>query len=129
MLKHFKLSEFNCKCGCGIGQMDEDLLTRLDAFREFLQSPLKVTSGFRCQSHNLKVGGAPKSFHLLGKAADISSTKFSGPGLYRQLQKFAPGMFGGVGVGKNFIHVDVREDSKLFFYDGLKKSNLLSEDK
>ena len=33
--------------------------------------PVNVTSGFRCKELNERVGGSPRSQHLLGEAADI----------------------------------------------------------
>lgn len=43
----------------------------LDQIREKFGAPIIVTSGFRCQKLNKKVGGVPNSFHLTGQAADI----------------------------------------------------------
>jgi hypothetical protein len=43
----------------------------LDPLREAWGSPIRVTSGYRCYTLNQLVGGAKKSQHLSGKAADI----------------------------------------------------------
>ena len=37
----------------------------------FLVGPIIVTSGFRCEAVNRKVGGVKNSQHLVGQAADI----------------------------------------------------------
>ena len=82
-MKYFKPSEFTCKCGkCGqgFGQMDEKLLSMLDTLRERVGIPLVLSSAFRCEAHNLAVGGVKNSTHTKGKAVDIkcldSHTRF-----------------------------------------------------
>lgn len=46
----------------------------LDPLREAYGKPIRVNSGFRCQALNKLVGGAQKSDHLNGRAADIVGT-------------------------------------------------------
>ena len=63
---YFKESEFVCKCGkCQKPKNvpGDKLLNALIKLRELYNSPIIINSGYRCQSHNLKVGGAPKSQH------------------------------------------------------------------
>lgn len=43
----------------------------LDPLREAFGQPIVVSSGFRCQQLNRAVGGAAKSQHTTGEAADI----------------------------------------------------------
>ena len=43
----------------------------LDPLREAWGAPIIVTSGFRCPRLNTVVGGARRSQHMLGEAADI----------------------------------------------------------
>lgn len=45
----------------------------LQPVRNFLKSPLTVTSGFRSYSYNLAVGGSSKSQHLTGLAVDFTT--------------------------------------------------------
>lgn len=47
--------------------------TVLDPARESLNRPITVTSGYRCKELNKAVGGAANSFHLRGRAADITT--------------------------------------------------------
>ena len=44
----------------------------LDPAREKLGKPITVNSGYRCRHHNEAVGGAVKSQHMAGEAADIT---------------------------------------------------------
>ena len=43
----------------------------LEPLRAHFGKPIKIMSGFRCPELNRAVGGAPKSQHLFGQAADI----------------------------------------------------------
>lgn len=69
-IKHFKPSEFTCKCGCGKNNINLKLVKILDEIREALGITV-VTSGCRCATHNAKVGGVPNSRHVSDKAADF----------------------------------------------------------
>lgn len=70
-VKHFKQSEFTCKCGCGLNNIDIKLVQVLDNIREKFDAPLIITSGVRCVNHNAKVGGVKGSTHTIGKASDF----------------------------------------------------------
>jgi hypothetical protein len=52
------------------------LLARVNTFLEgYLTQhpgPVRMSSGYRSPEHNVKVGGAPRSHHMSGKAIDIS---------------------------------------------------------
>lgn len=54
----------------------------LDPLREAWDSPIIVTSGYRCDALNEAVHGAPYSYHRLGMAADIRPHRGSLAGLY-----------------------------------------------
>lgn len=43
----------------------------LQPLRDFLDSPVRITSGYRCKRLNTQVGGSPTSDHVKGLAADI----------------------------------------------------------
>ena len=49
----------------------------LDPLRESFGRPIIVTSGYRCKELNKAVGGAVKSQHMSGEAADIRSVEDS----------------------------------------------------
>lgn len=68
---HFRLREFQCRC-CGLVRIEPELVAALERLREALGGrPLLITSGWRCSRHNAAVGGAARSRHLAGRAADI----------------------------------------------------------
>ncbi len=71
-IKHFKESEFTCKCGCGMNNINLNLVKILDEIREYFGQPVIISSGCRCRNHNSKQkGSSPNSRHISGKAADI----------------------------------------------------------
>jgi len=107
--KYFSDDEFRCPC-CGFLYVDQDLLNGLDMMREKLQAPIRLSSACRCVAHNKKVGGAQKSYHLTTndqpcRAVDIKAKT----GLEKYLiLKYALELgFGGIGVYKAHIHIDV----------------------
>jgi hypothetical protein len=85
--------------------MDFQLINVLDWLREIFGVPFIVRSGFRCVEHNRKVGGASKSFHTTGKAADITvARKNLLPLIYRIA--IVSKRFNGIGLASSFIHFD-----------------------
>lgn len=124
--KDFELSEFECRCGCVMPP------GYIDGLREFVQTilqphfrdklgPVRITSGYRCPSHNAAIGGAPRSYHLYDRsiAVDFKVYGYSGhwlAGYADALQRtklkdrtVIPA--GGIGVYANYpdmIHLDDR---------------------
>jgi hypothetical protein len=70
-IQHFKKSEFTCKCGCGLNNIQLEVVKIADEVREHFGNPAIVTSGSRCSKHNTEVGGVANSRHLQGKAIDM----------------------------------------------------------
>ena len=70
-IKHFKKSEFDCKCGCSLNNIQLEVVKIADEIREHFGKPAIVNSGTRCSKHNKEVGGVANSRHLTGKAIDL----------------------------------------------------------
>ena len=70
LTKNFNRSEFQCSCGCGQQSVDMELAEKLQLLRDKVDRPLKITSGYRCITHNAAVGGSQNSKHRYGMAAD-----------------------------------------------------------
>ncbi len=105
--ENFSLHEFECRC-CGQVKLERELLTRLQEMRNYLDAPLIITSGYRCLQHNTKVGGAPKSQHMMGRAADISlaNHNMSPDEMADVAEKMG---FSGIGIYQSaMVHVDTR---------------------
>ena len=104
----FSRLEMRCRCwsGCDAPAMDAAFMERLNALRHEWGRPLIVNSAARCAAHNAKVGGSPKSQHLLGLAADLRvNTPNDGVALAALAEKHG---FKGIGVAKTFVHLDLR---------------------
>ena len=81
--EHFRLSEFTQSATAERLGLDNtpdstalhniELLCRyvLEPIRQAFGQPIVVNSGYRCRQLNIAVGGAKRSFHLSGRAADI----------------------------------------------------------
>ena len=105
-MKYFKMSEFTCKCGCGSCNMNEKFLRMIDKAREYAKTPFKITSGYRCPTHNTNVGGTKTSSHQYGYAADIKySTELQLVHIIFGLTKAGFCRI-GINADKKFIHVD-----------------------
>jgi uncharacterized protein YcbK (DUF882 family) len=101
--EHFLLSEFECAC-CGRVKLDGAMPGRLEALRAAFGRPLTITSGYRCERHNAEIGGAPRSRHMIGLAADIRAS----PAEQETLMAIAVRLgFTEIikGGGKGYIHV------------------------
>lgn len=70
--KNFKVSEFTCHCGCGFNIIDQRVINIAQTIRDALGVPVRVNSGCRCAKKNKACGGTDGSFHMKGKAADLS---------------------------------------------------------
>jgi uncharacterized protein YcbK (DUF882 family) len=113
---NFSRQEFSCGCGCGFANPDPALVTGLQLLRDAVKRPVIIQSGCRCAAHNTKVGGAKRSMHVLGKAADIRVEGVSAVKLY-QLTKRIPQFRGfGVDVQRGFVHVDTRDVTAVWSY-------------
>ena len=51
-------------------------------------------------------------------AADIVVSGYTGPQLYKELIKFGRNKFGGVGIARTFLHLDIGP-TRTWFYDGV----------
>lgn len=112
--RFFSAKELACKCGCGKGlaEMEQAFLNRLDMLRTSFGGPLTLTSAFRCNNYNMKVGGEKKSQHLYGKAVDISCTDSL---MRHKLVSIATSLGFSVGIDSAFIHVDNREAPRVMW--------------
>lgn len=112
--KYFSLNEFQCPC-CHRVMLHEKLLDLLYKVRLSVKKPVVITSGFRCDKYNKKIGGDPGSYHLIGMAADITV-----PGMnIRDLWDIV-NLLGFTGIGyyeqRKFCHVDVRPGERKLWY-------------
>lgn len=121
--KHFTLKEFRCACDletCHTTKIDVALIASLEAIRDMLQEPLKITCGYRCPEHNkclrddelAKIKAecsdreplvAENSKHMEGIAADF----LLDPSKHKLVSDRYHGRY-GIGFYSNRLHFDVR---------------------
>lgn len=115
---HFSRAEFRCR-GCTperpcarfpFDTVDAQLLGILEAVRVHFGQPVTVTSGNRCPAHNARVGGASRSKHLTGRAADIQVRGYSSAEVAAWID--AELNAGGLAAYPNFTHVDTRTNGR-----------------
>lgn len=90
----------------------QNLANNLQIVRDALKTPININSAVRCHSHNKNVNGSEKSQHLLGKASDVVSKKFTVNEIYevvKKLQEQGKIDFQGIGIYNTFLHLDLRE--------------------
>jgi len=109
---YFSDKELQCRCGCGM-TVQPDFLRKLNDLRELLGIPLQLTSAARCPAHNTAVGGAPSSKHKDGIAVDIASK--DGNLKYKIVEAALKLGFNGVGIHKDFIHLDTRRETQVIW--------------
>ncbi len=112
--EHFSKKEFACTC-CGKFVSCPELVERLEKFRELCgNKPIRISSGTRCEKHNKAVGGASRSQHLYGTAADVQ--KISGLTVDLMAKLADQAGFNGIGKYNWGVHVDVRKTSARWDY-------------
>ena len=109
MSKDFSRWEFKCKCGCGGFELDSDFLEMLQDARSIAGVRFSINSGYRCEAYNASIGGASKSKHLLGMAADIGTLHPGSQGAFRILFGLRDAGFTRFKIYSRHIHVDLGE--------------------
>lgn len=112
---YFKSTEFDCPC-CGVNKMNPIVYDKIDRIRAQLNVPLHINSGYRCVAHNAELPDSkPNSQHLLGKAIDVSTANMTNEKRHEFL-KYVHSEFNGIGFGKTFFHMDIRDKPACWVY-------------
>ena len=88
-----------------------ELAKNLQVLRDEVKKPIKITSGYRPAELNAKVGGATKSRHITGEAADFKIEGYTPKQVAAIIEKLiAAGKMkqGGLGTYSTWVHYDVR---------------------
>lgn len=112
---HFNTKEFYCKCG---GRHDIKISKNLIEMLEKLYTALNcskivVTSGYRCPTHDKRVGGSGTGQHAKGTAADVVCYGADGKIINTKIVSCVAQDLGFKGIGNvdntyTVIHLDVR---------------------
>lgn len=118
MSEHFNMIEFACHDGTPYPLEWGDRLIKLCAQLEIIRvawaGPIVVVSGFRTDAYNRRIGGALRSQHVEGRAADIRPVSIGDVPEFTNLVRrlMAIGQLpdvGGFGAYPGWVHVDVRD--------------------
>ena len=104
-MNYFKSHEFDSpdEPGSG-GKMNKGFVEKLNIARGLANIPFIITSGFRTEEHNARVGGVDSSAHTKGRAVDIACRDSrSRHIIVTALQEAG---FNRIGIAGTFIHVD-----------------------
>lgn len=110
----FKTSEFACQCtnkDCKEQRINKDIISKLNSIRKEINEPILVTSGFRCEKHQIALRNqgvntvvAKQSTHELGDAVDVKPTRMR----VSDFLNFCIKQFEAIGIAKSFLHLDLR---------------------
>lgn len=125
---NFLVSEFDSRCGARypsnwIHERLLPLCEELEILRHELGGHrIAILSGYRSPAHNRAVGGAEKSQHLQGRAADIAVQSIEPPKVQAAvLMLVRAGKLAkikGCGSYRSFTHVDIRPVPSLVTWTG-----------
>ena len=113
---HFRVRDFATRDGAPLARISTRLVAALERLAE-RAAPVHIISGYRHITHNAFVGGATRSHHLSGEAADIWSSSNSSVPLARHVVE-SIGCGIGLGLGPSSLHVDVRGSLTTWTYRG-----------
>lgn len=104
---HFSNTELACH-HCHLNNCKQELVDMLEQFRTAVGKPITINDAYRCPQHNKDIGGAIRSQHVLGMAADVSVQGLKAT----ELEVIAHTCSMVTGIGRNdhsnYIHLDTR---------------------
>jgi zinc D-Ala-D-Ala carboxypeptidase len=106
---HFKPVEIACH-GTGEIEINADALDALDVFRSLLGGPVSLSSAYRSQYHNAKVGGAVLSSHTTRGSNGATAFDIKLQGREKDLIRRCGEQAGFKGFGmkyQTFVHIDM----------------------
>ena len=112
---NFSKSEFDSKDGSPmppeVFERINELARNLQVLRDELGQPITITSGYRSPAHNAAVGGATRSQHLYGTAADFKVKNTAAVVVAETIERLiSEGRMieGGLKAYSSWTHYDVR---------------------
>ncbi|GAH51978.1 unnamed protein product [marine sediment metagenome] len=92
------------------------MANKLQKVRDYIGSPIIITSAFRTPTWNKYCGGVKNSYHIQGKAVDIKVIGMPLQDLAIYVARLTD--FNGYGINfyKGFIHCDMRKNLMVFKY-------------
>ena len=96
--------------------MKEEFIHMLDELRERCGFPFTITSGYRSTQHTAERSKEKGGTHTQGIAADIAVLNgFQRMNIVHEALKMG---FGGIGVARTFVHIDMRATTPVMWTYG-----------
>lgn len=113
-------SEVRCRCGCGLTDVERELVELFSAIRDGYAHPITIRSGVRCERHNRRVGGEIESTHVpwrdyAGRALDLNAPTPADRYELAHLAMDAGCKRIGVSASKGIVHIDVAKEAPWLF--------------
>lgn len=127
---HFHSSEFRCQ-HCGVIKIDRDLVMKLEnIFSKLNASKCIVTSGYRCDIYDVRVGGF-KGRHYEGLAADVAYYDKEGKIIPSKIvccvAKDLGELNGIAKINDNYTHLDNRKNWTYYGDETVSNSSLWTD--
>ncbi len=111
---HFRSSEFECKCDCGLDKVDPAFLWKLNLARDYAGVAFIINSGCRCDSHNKSEGGTEYSDHLCLPACEGADIYTANSQVrFKIISAALNAGFKRIGIAKTFIHLGNRDNNPM----------------
>lgn len=123
---HFSFAEFQCKDSTPypaewIHNRLLVLCALLEVIRKDVGKSLIIVSGYRTATYNRRIGGARRSQHVEGRAADIRCPGMTAKELHAKILGVISTKkhhIGGLALYPQFVHVDIRPAERLVRWTG-----------
>lgn len=130
--EHFNDKDFACNCKYCKGSLKISLglIGALEFIRCSFNRRVNIIRAYRCPELNNELRGWNKSYHLEGKAADITVSGIPYEEVFKFIEKNIPEVKGlGLYPGEKFVHIDLRnsEEKQLWIYEMGKYTELTPE--
>lgn len=110
--EHFNDKDFSCNCKYCQGSLKISLglIGALELIRCHFNRRVNIIRAYRCPELNNELRGWNKSYHLEGKAADITVSGVPYEEVFKYIEINVPEVKGlGLYPGEKFVHLDVRD--------------------
>lgn len=109
---HFDKDEFKCGCGCNGHNPSPKLIEMLEKLHDLMgANAIVISSGYRCPSYSVKIGGYKNDAHTANIAADLcvygpSGNLYSSADVAEAAERVG---FEGIGIiDDTYVHLDTR---------------------
>lgn len=112
-MSHFTQQELECRCGCGIYNVSDDFLNKLEIARALAGIPFIVNRCCSCEKHNKEIGGSEGSSHIadeIKKCTAIDIKVKSKRQRFIILESLIKAGFNRIGEYKSWLHTDCDPD-------------------